>query len=137
MKKSDFLSAGTIVRLRRTLLLGALIVTTAADAFTATYNVIHRFTGGADGGRAYAGVVFDAAGNLYGTAASGGSGYGVVYRLSPLKVDGWKETVLYAFTGGSDGALPDAGVTVDGAGNVYGTTAFAAIRYAVAAWCSC
>ena len=125
MKESSFSRARTIVRqLSRTVLLATFIVATAADAFTATYHVIHRFTGGIDGGGAYAGVVFDAAGNLYGTAVSGGSGDGVVFRLSPIKGGGWKETVLYTFTGGNDGSQPHGGVILDGAGNVYGTTTF-------------
>ena len=63
----------------------------------------------------------DKAGNFYGTTQSGGSyGYGTVFRLSP---DG-SETVLYAFTGQSDGGSPYAGVIVDAAGNLYGTTPY-------------
>ena len=89
MKESSFSRARTIVRqLSRTVLLATFIVATTADAFTATYHVIHRFTGGIDGGGAYAGVVFDAAGNLYGTAVSGGSGDGrprwLTTRRQPL-----------------------------------------------------
>jgi uncharacterized repeat protein (TIGR03803 family) len=71
-------------------------------------------------------VIFDAAGNLYGTAREGGNtqqnaGYGVVYELMPSS-DGWTEKVLYTFNGGADGAHPQAGVTMDGVGNLYGTT---------------
>lgn len=68
-----------------------------------------------------AGVVFDAAGNLYGTTAYGGTFFrGNVFELTPKASHGWKETVLHTFTHG-DGETPDAGVTVDAAGNVYGT----------------
>jgi uncharacterized repeat protein (TIGR03803 family) len=87
--------------------------------------VLYRFTGGADGARPYAGVIRDSAGNLYGTTASGGqAGAGVVYKLSPAKQSsgGWQEAVLYSFTGGADGANPQAGVIRDSAGNLYGTT---------------
>ena len=70
--------------------------------------VLYRFTGGADGEYPAAGLVRDKAGNLYGTTIFGGNpnchhgDCGVVFKLS---ADG-KETVLHAFTGGSDGAEP-------------------------------
>jgi uncharacterized repeat protein (TIGR03803 family) len=65
------------------------------------------------------GVILDKAGNLYGTTSRGGStGAGVVFKLSPSGT----ETVLYNFTGGSDGGGPEAGVVIDGEGNLYGTT---------------
>jgi uncharacterized repeat protein (TIGR03803 family) len=81
--------------------------------------VLHTFTGGADGGSPDAGVIRDSKGNLYGTAGQGGTaGYGAVYKLSKAG----KETVLYSFTGGADGANPVAGVIRDSAGNLYGTT---------------
>src|ERR1035441_2292976 len=67
-------------------------------------------------------MLFDNAGNLYGTASGGGSnGYGVAFKLTP---DGatWTETVLYNFAGGTDGANPQNGLIVDSAGNFYGTT---------------
>jgi uncharacterized repeat protein (TIGR03803 family) len=83
------------------------------------YKVLHSFTGGADGGQPYAGVIRDSAGNLYGTTAGGGTAnWGVVYKLDPAG----NETVLYSFTGGADGGLPYAGVIRDSAGNLYGTT---------------
>ena len=66
-----------------------------------------------------AGVIRDSAGNLYGTANSGGTaGGGVVYKLDPAG----NYTVLYNFTGGADGGRPFAGVIRDSAGNLYGTT---------------
>jgi uncharacterized repeat protein (TIGR03803 family) len=69
-------------------------------------------------------LTFDASGNIYGTAQHGGvSGFGpngVVYRLS--RVNGtWRQTVLYSFTGEDVGSDPEAGVTLDAAGNIYGT----------------
>ncbi len=95
--------------------------------------VLYSFTGGADGGKPYAGVVRDAAGNLYGTTSGGGTGIntcylsngvpgggcGVVFKLDPAG----NETVLYTFTGGADGGNPYGGVVQDAAGNLYGTTA--------------
>jgi len=57
--------------------------------------------------------------NLYSTTAGGGAdGQGVVFKLAP---DG-TETVLYSFTGGSDGEHPQAGLIMDSSGNLYSTT---------------
>jgi len=64
----------------------------------------------------------DAAGNLYGTTIFGGvssacnGSCGVVFKLGPSG----RETVLHNFTGGADGGLPWAGLTMDSAGNLYG-----------------
>jgi uncharacterized repeat protein (TIGR03803 family) len=64
-------------------------------------------------------VVFDAAGNLYGTTTSGGTfGFGTVFKLDT----GRTKTVLYNFSGGDDGAYPTASLVRDSAGNFYGTT---------------
>ncbi len=95
--------------------------------------LLYGFSGGSDGGNPYGGVVFDTAGNLYGTTFSGGQkggqvcGYGagstcgVVYELNKVG-SVWTETVLHTFTGGADGANPGNGLVLDGAGNLYGTT---------------
>ncbi len=71
----------------------------------------------------YARVVFDAAGNLYGTTQEGGdlSG-GIVFEFSPNGSGGWTETVLHSFDNVANGYWPFAGVTFDEAGNLYGTT---------------
>jgi len=90
-----------------------------------TTEVLYSFTGGSDGGVPYAGVIFDATGNLYGTTTAGGSaGVGVVFRLSPPGAGGttWTQTVLYSFTGLADGGTPHAGLVFDKSGNLYGTT---------------
>jgi len=84
-------------------------------------NVLYSFTGGNDGGNPFAGLIQDSAGNLYGTTNGGGqAGAGVVFKLDT----NGNETVLYSFTGGNDGAFPQAGVVLDSAGNLYGTTPF-------------
>jgi uncharacterized repeat protein (TIGR03803 family) len=86
--------------------------------------VLYSFRGGKDGGYPLAGVVFDKAGNLYGTTNAGGAkGFGTVFELTPDK-GGWKESVLYSFKGSSngDGQSPWAGVIFDKEGNLYGTT---------------
>jgi len=88
-----------------------------------TEELLYSFAGGPDGGFPVAGVVFDAVGNLYGTADDRGSGNaGTVFELSPNGVGGWTQNTLYDFTGGADGGTPEAGVILDSAGNLYGTT---------------
>jgi uncharacterized repeat protein (TIGR03803 family) len=83
-------------------------------------SVLYSFTGGADGGNPFYGLIQDSAGNLYGTTDGGGSaGVGVVFKLDKKG----HETVLYSFTGGVDGAFPN-GLIHDSAGNLYGTTQF-------------
>jgi len=90
--------------------------------------MLYQFTGGADGDGPMAGVIRDAAGNLYGTtngggslACGGGGGCGVVFKLAPNADGTWTESVLYSFTG-TGGGTPSAGLIFDGAGNLYGTT---------------
>lgn len=89
-----------------------------------TEKVLYGFKGGySDGDSPFAGLVFDSTGNLYGTTGGGGSGgNGTVFELTPSSGGGWVETVIYNFTGGADGADPQAGLTWDAAGNLYGTT---------------
>jgi uncharacterized repeat protein (TIGR03803 family) len=93
-----------------------------------TEKVLYRFAGGNDGANPYAGLIFDAAGNLYGTTSSGGAnGPGTVFQLVPNADGSWSESVLYSFcsfTNCTDGGLPAAGVIMDRAGNFYGTTVF-------------
>jgi uncharacterized repeat protein (TIGR03803 family) len=83
-------------------------------------SILHNFFGSPDDGATpRGGLVRDSAGNLYGTTSNGGAqGRGVVFRLSSTG----KETILYTFTGGSDGGNPLAGLVRDAAGNLYGTT---------------
>lgn len=69
-----------------------------------------------------AGVTLDTTGNLYGTTTSGGHAYGSVYELIPNADGSWSESVLYRFGALPDGEYPRAEVTLDAAGNVYGTT---------------
>src|SRR5579872_1125347 len=86
--------------------------------------IVHAFNHTvADGDEPFGNLVFDAAGNLYGTTYYGGAyGEGVVYELSPASV-GWKQTILHTFgSGPNDGANPKGGVILDHAGNLYGTT---------------
>jgi uncharacterized repeat protein (TIGR03803 family) len=87
--------------------------------------VLYSFTGGKDGANPECSLILDSQGNLYGTTVAGGTsgtcngaGCGVVFKLNKKG----KETALYSFTGGTDGALPAAGLVRDTDGHLYGTT---------------
>ncbi len=90
-----------------------------------TQTPIYTFTGGADGGVPQAGLMIDSNGNLYGTTYQGGNaqapnGYGTVFKLRRYKGT-WKYIVLWTFSGGNDGGWPSGRLTMDAAGNIYGT----------------
>src|SRR5271165_452834 len=105
----------------------AVVASQAAQA--QTFNVLHTFTGGNDGGNPSAGVT-GKAGNLYGTtfaggdlSCNGGHGCGTVYQMKHVG-SGWTFNSLYTFTGGSDGAIPTAPVVFGPDGALYSTTEF-------------
>ena len=124
--------ARTVALASLTVLAALLALVPTAQA--QTYHVLYSFTGGADGANPYAGLTMDAAGNLYGTANTGGYtggncasnlGCGTVFKLSPHG-SGWMFTPLYAFKGDSgpnyDGAYPIARVVFGPDHSLYGTT---------------
>ena len=92
-------------------------------------NMIHAFANnGTDGYYPIGGLVFDAAGNLFGTTAGGGGGRvcgqfgcGLVFKLAPQRAGVWDESILHVFSGG-DGSRPSAGLILDSAGSLYSTT---------------
>ena len=102
------------------------------------FGPLYVFGGGNDGSNPLANVTVAADGTLYGTTDAGGggscrdyqgTGCGTVFRLQPPPITcassfcSWHETVLYRFTGGTDGNDLRGGVVLDGAGTVYGTAA--------------
>jgi uncharacterized repeat protein (TIGR03803 family) len=106
---------------------GVVFELTPTKAGHWTETELYSFTGGSDGAGPEGGVIFDKAGNLYGVTTGGGGngcsgGCGTVFELTPGKNGLWTESVLYSFTGGSDGGAPDSILIFDAAGNLYGTT---------------
>jgi uncharacterized repeat protein (TIGR03803 family) len=103
-----------------------------------TENILYVFKGvnSNDGNTPVGGVIFDQAGNLYGTTAYGGTGNcmlfgsrvgcGTVYEMTPPKQKGaaWTEIVLHSFQSGKDGYFPWGDLTFDSAGNLYGATQY-------------
>jgi uncharacterized repeat protein (TIGR03803 family) len=99
------------------------------------FSVVYSFTGDADGSLPEAGLIEDAANNLYGTTYWGGSGisnagYGTVFKLAPNGV----LTTLYTFTGSADGAYPSATLVRDAEGNLYGTTEYGGVATGLAGY---
>ena len=111
-------------KIRASVKLAALVVVSlmlTSAAWAASERVIFSF-GDTNGEYPDSDLVLDAAGNIYATTVSGGAhDSGAVVMLSPSP-EGWTETVLYSFRGASDGSEPYGGVTLDSAGNLYGTT---------------
>ena len=99
-----------------------------------TQTVLHSFTGLTDGNNYFPytnenSLIFDKAGNLYGTTPQGGTGggvgLGVVFKLSPGSNGNWNFSVLYSFKGGkTDGDVPSGPLAFDPQGDLYGTTTF-------------
>jgi uncharacterized repeat protein (TIGR03803 family) len=102
------------------------LIPQAGGAWTA--HVLHSFGGDAADGKMPSGVIFDAAGNLYGTTTEGGlyslrhRPYGIAFKLTPEAGGAWTETILHSFGGGKDGAFPSGNLFLDAHGNLYGTT---------------
>jgi uncharacterized repeat protein (TIGR03803 family) len=88
-----------------------------------TENTLYSAQGASDGKFPWGGVLFDSAGNLYGSFSENGPyGYGALYQLSPSG-SGWNERTIHGFSfHGDDGAIPQGGFMQDAAGNLYGTT---------------
>lgn len=84
------------------------------------HKMLHEFRG--DEAYPFGGLVLDVAGNLYGvTAYSGAYGYGRVFELTPTNGK-WTEKVLYSFKDGDDGGVPNGGLILDAAGDLFGVT---------------
>jgi uncharacterized repeat protein (TIGR03803 family) len=91
--------------------------------------VLYSFAGNGDGMLPVAALVFDGAGNLYGTTEYGGSltcgyeqGCGTVFELSPGRDGRWRETVITTFQNEADGTWPTSSLVIDQLGNLFGVT---------------
>jgi uncharacterized repeat protein (TIGR03803 family) len=103
-----------------TLALILLLATVAVPSAQAqTFTDLFNFTGSTTGASPEAGLVRDAAGNLYGATRRGGVlNDGVIFKLNTSGV----ETVIFNFSGGTDGKFPHGSLILDAKGNLYGTT---------------
>jgi uncharacterized repeat protein (TIGR03803 family) len=125
MRNPKISKGSAIVVAISALTLTMLVISAPAAAQTET--VLYSFNGyGTDGApyQPYSGVIFDSAGNLYGTTFQGGTyGHGSVFELSPLEGGGWNESLLFSFNEkkGSVGYGPQASLVFDNTGNLYGT----------------
>jgi uncharacterized repeat protein (TIGR03803 family) len=100
----------------------ALLLALPSRAYAADVTVLHTFTGGKDGSYPDGSLTADANGNFYGTTQIGGAyGGGTVFELSPTPDGKWRFSVLYTFTGGTDGGNPLGSLVFDAAGNAYAT----------------
>jgi uncharacterized repeat protein (TIGR03803 family) len=101
---------------------GTVFKLSAPSGGSRSFTKLYDFTCGSDGRGPSGNIVFDAAGNLYGTALGGGRNEGVVYKLAPGAGGTWTESTVYTFgTSSTDGMFP-SGLMIDSAGNLYGTT---------------
>lgn len=116
---------------RQLAIFSLLLILAPAGWAGSKYKVLYNFKGGNDGIDPHGNLVFDAAGNLYGTTAQGGGtsachgqyeGCGIVFQLEPQSSGDWKENILYSFSNGSTGGVGlEGNLVLDAAGNVYGT----------------
>jgi uncharacterized repeat protein (TIGR03803 family) len=104
-------------------------------SWAVTEITIHSFAGESNSAYPYGGLVFDAAGNAYGTAEGGGQGYGTIYQLVPSQ-SGWTATILYSFDSLS-GANPSGPLIFDSAGNLYGTAYYGGSMPGICAGSGC
>src|SRR4051794_36448566 len=100
-------------------MLAALVPNTWAT----TESSVYSFTGGLDGSNPASQLIFDAAGNAYGTTVRGGSSdCGTVFQLTPIGGGQYHQSVMFSFDCYGQGKNPYGGVTLDSPGNLYGTT---------------
>jgi uncharacterized repeat protein (TIGR03803 family) len=103
---------------------GTVFQLSPSSGGTWTEMLLHIFSSG-EGFSPQAGLMFDTAGNLYGTTYNGGvHNAGTAFELSPNSSGGWKETILHSFGNGHDGLAPDTALVIDASGNLYGAAPY-------------
>jgi uncharacterized repeat protein (TIGR03803 family) len=102
---------------------GTVYMLSLGKTGTWTSKILHAFGSGQDGAYSFGGIVFDAAGNIYGTTLYGGQfGAGTVFELvAQARKGSYKEKVLWSFNS-TDGYAPSGSLILDSAGDLYGTT---------------
>jgi uncharacterized repeat protein (TIGR03803 family) len=115
---------GTTYQGRGDYLFGTVLELSPAAGGGWRETVLHTFGRPGDGMNPQCTLIFDKAGNLYGTTFfRGRGGNGVVFELSPAADGSWSETILHSFANnGKDGLQPVGGLIFDASGNLYGTT---------------
>ena len=88
-----------------------LLLTAAATAYAQTFSVLHNFMGNNDGSEPAYAMTMDSSGKIYGSTFSGDTGTGTIFEFYKQNST-WVLNTLYHFTGGLDGAVPYAGVTI-------------------------
>jgi uncharacterized repeat protein (TIGR03803 family) len=128
-----FDASGNLYGTTRQLNTGVVFQLSPTSSGTWKEKTIYTFRSGGDGNWPL-GLVVDSNGNLYGSTSSGGRGCngflcGVVYRLRLSKSNSWNEAILHNFESAEDGSGPGAGLLLDNAGHLYGTTYYGGGRY--------
>jgi uncharacterized repeat protein (TIGR03803 family) len=102
---------------------GTVYKITRSPSGKTAFSTVYAFKGMPDGANPYGGLIWDGAGNLYGTTYFGGwVGMGSAFQLTPGPNGQWQENILYSFLGDTDGSLPTTTLTFDQTGNLFGTT---------------
>ncbi len=101
-----------------------VVVMTLASgpAFAQTETVLYNFSPNTGGSGPESSLIFDSAGNLYGTTLGPSSNQGIAFQLKPKSSGAWTQTVMHTFGGAGDGVSPSGPLVADSAGNFYGTT---------------
>ena len=134
MHSNKFWSAAGKLLAVMTAVVIVILAFAPATAAASKYKVLHKFSNDRehlDGTSPYGGLIFDTAGNIYGTTAWGWGdpcywhGCGTAFRLTPNENGSWTETIIlnYDFLNTDPGSWPMAGLVLDASGNLYGTTA--------------
>jgi len=124
---------------RQLVILSMLLILAPAGWAGSKYKVLYEFKGGNDGINPQGNLVFDTAGNLYGTTSAGGGtsacnglykGCGIVFQLLSRSSGNWKENVLYSFANGaSEGVGLSGNLVFDATGNLYGTAFYGGTNF--------
>ena len=102
---------------------GTVFELTPATGGGWTEKMLHNFANGTDGYHPHGGLIFDAAGNLYGTTSVGGAySYGTVFELTPQRAEAGRRRCCITSTSARTGPIPRPALIFDAAGNLYGTT---------------